>query len=335
MKRLILSSLLLIALTPTAHAQANDPSAAERFVAPSNNLVARENSYWQRIPLPVPANIVLEVSGILPLPGKRLMVTTRRGEIWLIEGAYDENPQPRYTLFASGLHEPLGIIAAPPGGYYVAQRQELTRIADTDGDGQADLFQTVCKLPISGSYHEYAYGPVLAPNGNLRITLNVAFGGATQSPVPWRGWMVEITPDGQLIPIAAGLRSPCGFTVSSQGDWFFTDNQGEWVGSGRITHVEPGDFAGHPAGLSSSKLAGSTVKLRPEDIPSTGEPMHEVAQRIPASSPQLSGCLTPFWVFLMRASLKIYLAENSAPSRVNFSSATKGKVKWCASRWKK
>ena len=143
----------------------------------------------------------------------------------------------------------------------------------------------MCKLPISGSYHEYAYGPVLAPNGNLRITLNVAFGGATQSPVPWRGWMVEITPDGQLIPIAAGLRSPCGFTVSSQGDWFFTDNQGEWVGSGRITHVEPGDFAGHPAGLSSSKLAGSTVKLRPEDIPSTGEPMHEVAQRIPGIKP--------------------------------------------------
>lgn len=285
MKRLILSYLLLIALTPTAHAQANDPSAAERFVAPSNNLVARENSYWQRIPLPVPANIVLEVSGILPLPGKRLMVTTRRGEIWLIEGAYDENPQPRYTLFASGLHEPLGIIAAPPGGYYVAQRQELTRIADTDGDGRADLFQTVCKLPISGSYHEYAFGPVLAPNGNLRITLNVAFGGATQSPVPWRGWMVEITPDGQLIPIAAGLRSPCGFTVSSQGEWFYTENQGEWVGSGRVTHVEPGDFTGHPAGLSSSKLAGSTVKLRPEDIPSTGEPMHEVAQRIPGIKP--------------------------------------------------
>lgn len=97
--------------------------------------------------------------------------------------------------------------------------------------------------------------------------------------------MVEITPDGQLIPIAAGLRSPCGFTVSSQGDWFFTDNQGEWVGSGRITHVEPGDFTGHPAGLSSSKLAGSTVKLRPEDIPSTGEPMHEVAQRIPGIKP--------------------------------------------------
>jgi len=281
MKRLFLSFLTLPALVCAVRAQTNNPSSAERFAQPSGELVARENSYWKRITIPVPGDIVLEVSGIVPLPGKTLLVTTRRGEIWRIEGAYDDEPHPRYTLFASGLHEPLGIIAAPPGGYYVAQRQEVTRIADTDDDGRADLFETVCKLPISGSYHEYAFGPVMGPDGNLRVTLNVAFGGATQAPAPWRGWMVEITPDGQLTPIAAGLRSPCGFTVSSSGDWFFSDNQGEWVGSGRVTHVEPGDFAGHPAGLAWSKMAGSTVKLRPEDIPDSGEPFHEVAKRIP------------------------------------------------------
>lgn len=288
MHRLPLSLLVAfasVALGPVVSAQTNNPSSAERFAAPSSELVARENTSWKRTPLPVPPNIVLEVSGILPLEGKRLLVTTRRGEIWLIEGAYDENPQPRYTLFASGLHEPLGIIAAPKGGYYVAQRQEVTRIADTDGDGRADVFETVCKLPIAGPYHEYAFGPVLAPNGNLRVTLNVAFGGATQAPAPWRGWMVEITPDGQMTPIAAGLRSPNGFTVTSGGDWFFAENQGEWVGSGRVTHVEPGDFAGHPAGLAWSRLPGSTVKLRPEDIKDFEEPMHEVAKRIPGIKP--------------------------------------------------
>ena len=281
MKRLLPFLLAFAYLAPVTRAQTDNPSAAERFAAPSGDLVARENGYWKRTPLPVPDDIVLEVSGILALPGKRLLVTTRRGEMWFIDGAYDENPHPKYTLFASGLHEPLGIIAAPTGGYYVAQRQELTRIADTDGDGRADLFETIYKLPISGPYHEYAFGPIMAPNGNLRVTLNVAFGGATQAPGPWRGWMIEITPDGQMTPIAAGLRSPCGFTVSSTGDWFFAENQGEWVGSGRVTHVEPGDFTGHPAGLAWSKLPGSTVKLRPEDILSTGEPMHEVAKRIP------------------------------------------------------
>ena len=261
--------------------QVQNPSAAERFAKPSGELVTRENRYWKRTPLTVPADIVLEVSGILAQPGKRLLVTTRRGEIWWIDGAYGEDAPPKFTLFASGLHEPLGIVAAPKGGYYVAQRQELTRLVDTDQDGRADVFETVCKLPISGSYHEYAFGPVLAPNGNLRVTLNVAFGGATQAPAPWRGWMVEITPDGQMIPIAAGLRSPCGFMVTSKGEWFYSENQGEWVGSGRVTHLVPGDFAGHPASLAWSRLPGSTVKLRPEDITDFEQPMPDVAKKLP------------------------------------------------------
>ena len=279
MKRRLLLTLSAIALPLIA--QVNNPSSAERFAKPSGELVAREEKYWKRISIPVPDDIVLEASGILPQPGKRLLVTTRRGEIWWIDGAYDENPQPKFTLFASGLHEPLGIIAAPKGGYYVAQRQEVTRLADTDGDGRADVFETVCKFPISGAYHEYAFGPVLAPNGNLRVTLNVAFGGATQSPVPWRGWMVEITPDGQMTPIAAGLRSPAGFTVTSKGTWLYAENQGEWAGSGRVTEIQPGDFMGHPAGLAWSKLAGSTVKLRPEDILDFEKPYVEVAKKLP------------------------------------------------------
>lgn len=285
MKRLSFFLAAVSAATLTSRAQTNNPSALERFAKPSDALVAAENRMWQRTPLPVPEGIILEVSGILPVAGQRLLVTTRRGEVWWIDGAYDAEPKPRYTLFAQGLHEPLGIIAAPSGGYYVAQRQELTRLVDTNSDGRADVFQTVAKLPISGSYHEYAFGPVLAPNGNLRVTLNVAFGGSTQAPVPWRGWMVEITPDGQLTPIASGLRSPAGFAVSSQGEWFSTDNQGEWVGSGKITHIESGDFLGHPAGLAWSKLPGSTVKVRPENVSDFEQPMHVVAQNLPGLKP--------------------------------------------------
>ena len=264
-------------------AQTNNPSSAERFAKPSDELVARENKYWKRIPLTVPDDLVLETSGILPLPGQRLLVTTRRGEVYFIDGAFDADPKLKFTLFASGLHEPLGLIAAPAPrkGYYVAQRAELTRLEDTDGDGRADVFETVAKIPISGSYHEYAFGPVLAPNGNLRVTLNVAFGGATQGPVPWRGWMMDITPDGQMTPIAAGLRSPAGFTVTGGGDWFASDNQGEWVGSGKLTHIERGDFLGHPAGLAWSKSPGSPVSLRPEDITSFGQPMAAVAKKLP------------------------------------------------------
>ena len=75
MKRLLLSLLSSAMLAPLTRAQTDNPSAAERFAAPSGDLVAQENSYWKRTPLPVPDDIVLEGSGILALPGKRLLVT--------------------------------------------------------------------------------------------------------------------------------------------------------------------------------------------------------------------------------------------------------------------
>ena len=280
-----ISLTLCLSAAFAVSALAQNPSAEERFAKPSDDLVKLENQYWERTPIPIPDDIILESSGILALPNQELLVTTRRGEIWHIAGAYDKVPNPKFTLFASGLHEPLGIIAAPTGGYYVAQRPEVTHIRDTDGDGRADSFKTLARIPISGSYHEYAFGPKLAPNGNLRVTLNVAFGAATQSPVPWRGWMIEITPDGQIIPIAAGLRSPAGFTVTSQGVWLAAENQGEWVGSGRITQIDPGDFIGHIASLAWTREPCSTVSLRPGDIPNSADPMHEVAKRIPGIKP--------------------------------------------------
>jgi len=283
MARLLALLLAAVLLAPLAHA---GESEAERFANTPEALIKREQQYWKRTPLPVPDGIVLEVTGILAVPDHRLLVTTRHGEVWWVDGAYDKVPHPRFTLFASGLHEPLGIENSPKGGYYIAQREEITRVADTDGDGRADLFETVWKIPISGNYHEYAYGPVLGKDGNLRMNLNVAFGAPTQSWVPWRGWMVEVTPDGRMTPIAAGLRSPTSFIETSKGIWIFSENQGEWVGSGYVTQVDPGDFVGHPASLAWSKLAGSKVKTRMEDIPAESDPLYgkpffEVAKKVP------------------------------------------------------
>ena len=192
------------------------------------------------------------------------------------------DPQPRYSLFASGLHEPLGIIAAPGGGYLCRATGGDHPPARTPMEMGGPMISKRSGRFRSGVTITSTHSArVMGPNGNLRVTLNVSFGAPTQSSVPWRGWMVEVTPDGRMTPIAAGLRSPAGFTVSSTGDWFYTENQGEWSGSGRVTHVEPGDFFGHPASLAWSDLTGSPVKLHVGDIPDTGEPLHDVAKRIP------------------------------------------------------
>jgi uncharacterized cupredoxin-like copper-binding protein/glucose/arabinose dehydrogenase len=243
--------------------------------------VPTENDYYRMTTLPIPEGVVLEVGGLETLPDGRLGVATRRGEVWLIENPSSLNGgRPHFTRFAQGLHEALGLMYRD-GSLYTAQRSELTRLRDTDGDGKADRYETVYSWPVSGNYHEYSFGPVLSPTGDMIVTLNLAWVGYGESFVKWRGWMLKISPNGDMTPVAAGFRSPSSFGYNLAGDLFYAENQGDWVGSGGISHVEVGDFMGNPMGLKWSGEPGSPVKLTKADIPDTGEPKFEVAKRVP------------------------------------------------------
>ena len=110
---------------------------------------------------------VLEISGIVPMDGKRLAVTTRIGDVWMIDGAYDEPADLQFTRFATGLHEPLGLLRQGDS-LLTMQRTELTQLRDADGDGSADEYLTATKgWNVSGNYHEYAFGPKRDKAGNL------------------------------------------------------------------------------------------------------------------------------------------------------------------------
>ncbi len=242
---------------------------------------ARESKYYTITNVPIPDSVVLEVGGLAFTPDDRLGVATRHGEIWVITDPYQKKgKQPRYTRFAAGMHETLGL-AWHNGSFYTTQRSELTRITDTDKDGKGDLFQTVASWPISGNYHEYSYGPLFMPNGDMVVTLNLSWIGRGASLAKWRGWMMQVKPDGKMIPFAAGMRSPAGFGLNESGDLFFAENQGDWIGSGRITHLNYGDFAGHPAGLRWAAEPGSPIKLRPEQFPDSIGLLHDFARRTP------------------------------------------------------
>jgi azurin len=273
MKNLLIMSLLLfMQLLNSVVAQSQRP--------------ATEDDYYRIVTLPVPENIKLEVGGLAPMPDGRLAACTRRGEVWMISNPYMTGSRvPTYKRFASGLHEPLGLMyrsdGPHPKGYLLCtQRGEVTKLVDTDGDGVADEYGSFYKWPLSGNYHEYSYGPVLLPNGDMVITLNLDWIGYGASLAKWRGWMLKLNDRGEMTPWATGLRSPAGFGVLRDGSIFYTENQGDWVGSGRMTHLEKGDFAGNPAGLRWTSEAGSPLSLKPEDVPSTGKPMHEVAKTV-------------------------------------------------------
>lgn len=228
-----------------------------------------EEEYYRITTVPIPEGIQLEGGGVLALPTGKLMVCTRRGDVWLIENpTMAGNRNPNFKKFATGLHEPLGI-ARKNNDIYVVQRGELTKLQDTDGDEIADVYQTICDWPLTSHYHEYSYGPVIDANGDFFVTTNVSFTDAEWwrgvSEVPWRGWTLKISEDGSMEPWATGMRSPAGYGMYD-GEFFYTDNQGDWKGSGGLWHVPKGAFTGHPAGLAWTDLPESPVKLSEEEF---------------------------------------------------------------------
>jgi azurin len=247
----------------------------------AQNRPMTEDDYYRIVTLPIPRTISLEVGGLAALPDGRLAASTRRGEVWMIANPYMKgSKQPTYSRFASGLHEPLGLLYKKEGYFLASQRGEVTKLQDTDGDGVADVYESFYKWPLSGNYHEYSYGPVQMANGEMLITLNLGWIGYGASMAKWRGWMLKLNDKGEAKPWATGLRSPAGFNTY-KGDIFYTENQGDWVGSGRMTHLAEGDFAGNVSGLKWTTEPDSPLKLKIADVPDTGEPMHEVAKRTP------------------------------------------------------
>ncbi len=211
-----------------------------------------------------PPGLSTEVGGLAFMPDGRLVACFHRGEV------YTYNPETKeWKLFAQGLHDPLGVLAPKNDEVIVMQRPELTRLRDTDADGVADSYETICDaFGMTGNYHEFAFGPLAAPDGGWFVALNVASNGAgvrhemrgeyrergrdgrMYSAVPWRGWVVKISPDGKLTPWASGFRSPNGLGFDAHGRLFVPDNQGDWIGTSPLYHVEKGKFYGHPASLA-------------------------------------------------------------------------------------
>ncbi len=244
--------------------------------------VPAEDAYYRIETVPIPYGIVLEAGGLCFAPGGpdgavALFAVTRRGEIWRIDpaGALAGRPE-AWRVFASGLEEPMGICPLGPGAFAVAQRPELTRISDTDGDGAADRFETLADAwAYSGHVYEWTFGPVRDAAGNLWGTLATWYhpldpfpAGLSGMEIPppagllltrraaWRGWCFRVSPDGTFTPWASGLRSPNGIAFSPDGDLFVTDNQGEYFGTSPLLHVTRGSFLGHPVALQWDPAVG-------------------------------------------------------------------------------
>ncbi|MBM3821339.1 MAG: hypothetical protein FJ404_00350 [Verrucomicrobia bacterium] len=257
--------------------------AAETAPAPaSSEPLPKEEDFYRIVTLPIPPGITLEAGAMAFLQNGQLAVSTRRGEIYRVNGAMQEDPgKMKFHLFASGLHEVLGL-AEKDGWLYCAQRGEITRIKDLDQDGRADRFETVSdNWGLTGDYHEYAFGSKFDTEGYLWVVLCLT--GSFTSDAPFRGWCLRVAPDGKTIPTASGLRSPGGIGANHLGEMFYTENQGPWNGACTLKHLVPGDFMGHPSGNTWYSLAPEMGPKPP--TPASGGRLHLEAEKNPRLRP--------------------------------------------------
>ena len=296
LERLLVSiCLLFCSLT---FVQAQDPISEGEYyrlvtlTAPKSPSASRSKR-WK----PSPEGLPLEISGMEFLPDERLAVAIRKGEVWFIDGVYEEPPvNLTYHRFATALHEPLGLLLHE-GDLYTAQRSELTRLSDRDGDDVADVYSTVAKgWGVTGNYHEYAFGPERDGDGNLWVTLNLGMGLTPEQKertVPaapfgyrqgkWRGWGMKLTPGGKWQAACAGMRSPAGIGVNRNGDAFYTDQQGNWVATNSMHHLRDGAFFHHAESLASMNLDGAMVS-QVDEVPN-GLPLPAAIEKFPALCP--------------------------------------------------
>jgi hypothetical protein len=241
-----------------------------------------------------PKGIAPEIGGLAFNAKGELVVVTRRSGI--IIGKPNKDPGAfEWRVFSDqSLHEALGVFVEKDNQLLVPQFPELTRITDTDNDGVADLYETVCdSWGLSGGYHEHASGPVSDGEGNWFLNLGTASHngitfdrtrgkyspigrrGRNFSAVEWRGWVVKVKPAGTLIPWAGGFRANNGLCLGPDKTLWVTDNQGDFRPTSPLYAVEQGKFYGHPSSLVWDK---EFMRDNPERDP-LKEPLDEMNKK--------------------------------------------------------
>jgi hypothetical protein len=240
----------------------------------------REEAYYRIVDVPVPDELALECGSFDVLPDGRLAIGTRRGEIWLVDGAFAEYPEPTFQQFASGLDEVLGL-GFRDGSFWITQQTEVTRVTDRDGDQRADAFATVSDDWGFSNYHEFAFGSKPDADGNVWVALCLS--ESYNSKVPFRGWCLKVTPDGVTLPVCSGIRSPCGIGPNEHGVMMYAESQGPWNGSCSLKVLEQGGFMGHPVSFNWYDLTDALGPKPP--MPESRSRLEVERERVPQLVP--------------------------------------------------
>lgn len=212
-----------------------DPEAATKTYAVDVVPLPAENP-WKSPP---------RFGGFDFLPGgKRVAASTWNGDVWIADGIDGNLATVTWRRFASGMFQTLGLKVVD-GTIYTQGRDQITRLHDLNGDGEADHYECFNNdVRITDGFHEFAFDLQTDRAGNFYFSkaMPVNQGGRGFSPwTPHNGTVMKVSKDGaKLEVVARGLRAPGGVGVSPDGVVTTGENEGSWVPACKISWTPPG-----------------------------------------------------------------------------------------------
>ena len=203
--------------------------------------------------------------------GKRAACSTWNGDVWIAEGIDGDLSKITWRRFASGLFQTLGLKIVDDV-IYAHGRDQLTRLHDLNGDGEADFYECFNNdVHITEGFHEFAFDLQTDPEGNFYFSkgMPVLAGGRGFSKLTKHtGTILRISADGEkLDTLAWGVRAPGGIGLGPNGELTTGENEGSYVPRCKITWSKQDGSSFH--GVVPSKWEGrkflGTLPDAPDD----------------------------------------------------------------------
>lgn len=199
------------------------------------------------VPLPAdnPWKSPTRFGGFDFLPGgKAIAASTWNGDVWIATGIDGDLAHVTWRRFASGMFQTLGLKVVD-GKIYTQGRDQITRLHDLNGDGEADHYECFNNdVRITEGFHEFSFDLETDREGNFYFSKGMPVNQGGRGFAPWtphNGTVMKVSKDGSKLDVVAwGLRAPGGVGVSPDGVITTGENEGSWTPQCKITWTPPG-----------------------------------------------------------------------------------------------
>lgn len=190
----------------------------------------------------------------------RAAVSTWSGDVWIVSGIDDNLQKLTWKRYAAGLFHALGLKIVNDQ-VYVLGRDQITRLHDLNGDGEADFYECFNNdAMITTNFHEFTFDLQTDKDGNFYFVKGgpVRPGGSGWDKItPHHGCLFKVSKDGSKLEVVArGFRAPNGMGIGPNNEITVGDNEGTWTPTCPINWIKPGGFYGVPdfAGLPKEQF---------------------------------------------------------------------------------